>query len=224
MAEKLQEGAKAKESGEKLVVQKIYQFTHPEFDSAVVGGGEMHQVHKDLQRRWKEKIDQIAKNPGAILFYVTAFSVQEFQALKRTKREGKDLKTVKLTESESAYEEPKNAAAVDRDLQRILYTKSMLGGRLILTVETTRPDYLRGNNEESPAELLNRRSIKILPEAISTLECFGEYTEDCVPEQRDLLINFLGGKNGRRRKGRGRVNRELSLSVFDIEAFLDNAR
>lgn len=224
------EMAPGKEGHESLVIKKVYQFVHPDYDSAWSGGGERRHKHLDLQKHWHEAIDKIAEEPESILFYISAFSAREFQVHAKTKKNRK----VSLSTLE-ALSEKMAAKVIERELARILYAKKKLGARFILLTEKglSREEKLsddwqeimKYNFEKTRVRLralLQRDHITIPPQPI---HCFGEYTEWCVKNRGEDLALFLGMVNRDtpwKAKDFVLVMPELSLSYQDPESYYTN--
>lgn len=177
----------AREGKEKLVIEKIYQLTHPEYDLSFYGRGEERPRHKELRSIYQEKINQIAAEPGSILFYVSAFPQEAFRVLGEIKQ-GKKVRGMEKWVAE--------AAAIERDLKRILDAKQKLGRRLILlfTQKLFPEDGPEGpflqKQRERLRSILKTKDME-LPGHLP-IHCFGEYSERCVEREARKLAMILG--------------------------------
>lgn len=176
-----------REVKERLVIKKIYQLTHPEYDLAFYGQGEERPRHKELRSIYEEKINQIAAEPESVLFYVSAFPIGAFRLLGEIKQ-GKKVKGTGKWVAE--------AVAIERDLKRILDAKQKLGRRLILlfTQKLFPEDGPEGpflkKQRERLYSILKTKSME-LPGHLP-IYCFGEYSERCVEREARKLAMILG--------------------------------
>lgn len=200
----IQEDKPSPESREKLVIDKIYQFTHPDFHATYFPHETNIKGYRELRGLWEQKIKDIAGNPRAMLFYVTAFSVEDFQEVATKKH----------------FEQTARERIILHDRDRIVRTKEKLGKRFILLL----PDK---NEKSAPFEkehrrlehLLDGRGLEIVDSERLTIQCFGEYLEGCVPEEAAYLGQLLGVPLEISRSDSGRYIepiRHLSLSVQDV--------
>ncbi|QQG45503.1 MAG: hypothetical protein HYW89_01005 [Candidatus Sungiibacteriota bacterium] len=202
----------SKETREKLVVSKIYQLIHPDFDVGYYGQGASNPRHKNLRSLWEEKINQIVREPDSILFYVSAFPIEAFQVRAKVKR-GEVI--AGAAEKWAVF-----IKDVERDLTRILEAKKKLGRRLILLfTQDQRNDPWFDKQRERLKKILEAKSIEIPPR--TPISCFGEYFEECVDKEVKKLGLILGSPDfvvGAPEY----VEKipELSLSVEDPDSFV----
>lgn len=189
----------SREVREKLVVKKIYQFTHPEYDMQF----RMSSRRKEeLQRLWREKIDEIASERDSLLFYVAAFQQWMYKGLAESKKD-----------KEPQVSGFKFKPALERDLKRIVECKQKLGERFILIFESLDQPGGHIPKKESVQEVLGRRHIEIDKSSLS-FECFGEYVNACVPTQARLLKKALGIEMPDE-IAESEINSRLSLNATD---------
>ncbi len=201
------------ESKEELVVNKIYQFTHPIFHATHFPHQTNRKEYRELRQRWTKAVEEIEHDDHALLFYVTTFTVQEFQDLAKKRRSVTGEEAMPFTIHEQL---------IMNELSRIKSLKKKLKDRfLMLSPDKTRdeePNFIK-ERERLEAILKNRRFKLPDPEDI-TISCFGEYLESCVKAEAQHLAQLLGVPLEIPRDNGGpyiQPARELSLSIHDVE-------
>ena len=201
------------ESKEELVVKKIYQFTHPIFHATYFPHQTNQKEYRELRQRWTKAVEEIEHDNHALLFYVTTFTVQEFQDLAKKRRSVTGDEAVPFTIREQL---------IMNELSRIKSLKQKLKDRfLMLSPDKTsdeEPNFIK-DRERLDAILKNRRFKLPDPETI-TINCFGEYLESCVKAEAIHLAQLLGVPlEIPRDSGEPYIqpSRELSLSIHDVE-------
>lgn len=208
-AEKPIKSGNESQEGVKIVVHKVYQFTHPEYDARVRPTSKRKE---ELQKLWAEKIEQIAKEDDSLLFYVAVSRPWEYRELAKAKK-GDDKYFRQFRER---YE-----PMLERDLKRIKESKLKLGIRFIIVFESMDSPVGHVPKKETVEEVLKRKGIEVDKDNL-TFECFGEYAvkkdegafSGCVPFQAKLLKKALGMANPDE-IDQSEINTYLSLDVKD---------
>ena len=204
------------ESKEVLTVNKIYQFTHPIFHATHFPHQTNRKEYRELRLRWKKAVDDITEDEHALLFYVTTFSVKEFQDLKKKRRSVTGEEKIPFTIREQL---------VMNELTRIKNLKEKLKDRFLMLSpdkdrETQNEDYDFVKERERLESILKNRNIKLPDSEDITINCFGEYLESCVKAEAVHLAQLLGVPlEIPRDEGGSYIQpvRELSMSVHDAE-------
>ncbi|MBI2635321.1 MAG: hypothetical protein HYW79_02140 [Parcubacteria group bacterium] len=219
MSEKVPKIEKAAESNieskEELVVNKIYQFTHPLFHATYFPHQTNRKEYRELRQRWTKAVEEIEHDNHALLFYVTTFTVKEFQDLakKRSSITGEEAMPFTIREQ-----------LIMNELSRIKSLKKKLKDRfLMLSPDKTRdeePNFIK--ERERLEAILKNRHLKLPDPEDITINCFGEYLESCVKAEAINLAQLLGVPIEIPRDNSGsyiQPTRELSLSIHDVEEF-----
>lgn len=201
------------ESKETLIVNKIYQFTHPIFHATYFPHQINRKEYRELRQRWNKAVEEIKHDDRALLFYVTTFTVQEFQDLAKKRRSITGGEAMPFTIREQL---------IMNELSRIKSLKEKLNDRfLMLSPNKTHDEKSNFIKERERLEtILKNRHLKLPDPKDITINCFGEYLESCVKAEAINLAQLLGVPlEIPRDSGSSYIQpvRELSLSVYDAE-------